>query len=873
MDDIKQYNRGSVWRKWDLHVHSPCTFLNNGFDTKSIDDFVMKVYKSGVAAVGLTNYFRFADLELGEIKKKLEMKGIIVFPTIEFRTQPPNKDKEEMHLHVLFSDALDAMKITSFLGRLETVDQKYCKNLTKEQIKTTSISFDKLRETLDRDRDINHMQDYLIIACSRGQGSLRPSANHSSREHEFAIVVDKFSDILFGNSCDVGFFLNKEKDRYKDAKAKPVLLCSDAHNLDDVCTKFTWIKADTSFEGLKQTLHEPKERVLIQERNPGDTKPQRLVIDHATYKISGEKEKSVYFNSDLNCIIGVRGSGKSTFLKNIAQKIGMDEFGKRDKKAPYPLKDFKVVWGDGVKDSGTVESPKNIFYIPQGYLSALAYDDGERVRERDAFLTRLLKKNELFANAIRSFEDFVSRNKVHIDGLIEKLITSNESIKESAVLLKRHGAKVEIDKEIGKNKVQIEKYIEFDISGKEVNDYSEARKVVKDSRKAVGVLKQDEDILTSLKKTGVRLLISDQEFSMLSYKRQELIRNVLQRESRVSLETLIDEQIVGISADIAELNKVISDKENVARKLEGKIKKSKVLMDLTKELAHLEETVDSIKKLSDKLEKAKVERFETIEALVGAYGNFESQQSSTFRTIKFGEKFSFLKVDVVASFNTEQLKTFVEKNINTRDTSQNIKLVDGIMELFGDAPRKISTGTLKELIIGLVDEKVIIKVGAGSIDTVIAQLLKNRFEIDYLNSVKTIDGQTHFKDMTGGQKAISLLELIFRFDDVKYPILIDQPEDDLDVGGIASDLVNFITAEKQDRQVIIVTHNASLVICADSENTIVSNIENVGSSKYDFSYVTGSIENPRRRTDIIKVLEGGESALNKRIAKLNVRVR
>lgn len=149
--------------------------------------------------------------------------------------------------------------------------------------------------------------------------------------------------------------------------------------------------------------------------------------------------------------------------------------------------------------------------------------------------------------------------------------------------------------------------------------------------------------------------------------------------------------------------------------------------------------------------------------------------------------------------------------------------------------------------------------------------LGNRFEIDYLNSVKTKDGETHFKNMTGGQKAIALLELIFRFDDEKHPILIDQPEDDLDVGGIASDLVNFVDAEKQGRQIIIVTHNASLVICADTESVVASDIQSVGSSKYDFSYTTGSIENPDRRIDIIKVLEGGEDALRKRMLKLNIR--
>lgn len=174
------------------------------------------------------------------------------------------------------------------------------------------------------------------------------------------------------------------------------------------------------------------------------------------------------------------------------------------------------------------------------------------------------------------------------------------------------------------------------------------------------------------------------------------------------------------------------------------------------------------------------------------------------------------------------------------------------------------------MIVGLIDGQIVPKVEVRDVSIVLAQLIKNRFEIDYLNSVKTKNGLTHFKDMTGGQKAIALLELIFRFDDEKYPILIDQPEDDLDVSGVANDLVDFILAEKQERQIIIVSHNASLVIYSDTENVIVSNGKVTPGNKLSFEYSTGAIENIDRREDIINVLEGGEPALKKRMKKLDI---
>lgn len=865
---ISKSLRGSEWYKWDLHVHSPKVFLNNQFGSTSIDDFVDKISESEIVAVGLTNYFRFDGAELTEIRNKLTQKGIVVFPNIEFRMQPPNKENEEMHIHVLFSDNIENKKIENFLGRLKTVDKKYCQDLTEQEIATTSITIDKLREALADDEDIEHLKDYLLIACPRGQGNFRPSGNDDGRGNKFAIVVDEFSDMLYGNADDTTFFL--KEDRYQNSKSKPVLYCSDAHKLDDIGKRFSWIKSDVTFEGLKQTLYEPQKRVCIQERNPSDSKTARLIIDQAKYKLSTGEEKTVFFNKDLNSIIGVRGSGKSTLLKNIAQKIDPEEFRKRDKKPPYLLDAFEVVWADGQNNSGTEESPKSVFYIPQGYLSALAYDDGERAKERDSFLTQLLKKNDRFANAILSFENFVSKNKVYIEELIQKLITVDSSIKENEIALKKQGAKTEIEEEIRKKNEQINKYKGTDITDDEVRNYSEAQEAVEESQKTIDVLNQDKEILESIKETGASVFVSDQDFSLLSTTRQELIQEELQKKSSESLKELIDNELQKIELQIIERNKVIVEKEKIVKELGEKIKKSKALQDLTKELSLRKKTIDNIKKLSDKIAKGIQERTSTIEALATAHESFESQQSAIYETIKFKEKFSFLDVEIVAHYDIKQLKNFVERNINTRDSIPSIKADEDIKKLFSESPQKLSIDVVKKLIAGLINEDIVIKVEAGDIDSVLAQLLKNRFEIDYLNSVKTHDGQTHFKDMTGGQKAIALLELIFRFDDEKYPILIDQPEDDLDVGGVASDLVKFINEEKEDRQIIIVTHNASLVICADTENIIVSNIKSVGSSKYDFFYFTGAIENPDRRNDIIKILEGGDIALLKRIKKLNI---
>src|SRR3546814_600439 len=113
--------------------------------------------------------------------------------------------------------------------------------------------------------------------------------------------------------------------------------------------------------------------------------------------------------------------------------------------------------------------------------------------------------------------------------------------------------------------------------------------------------------------------------------------------------------------------------------------------------------------------------------------------------------------------------------------------------------------------------------------------------------------------MSPGKKGTGLLILFLQISSSEYPILIDQPEDNLDNRTIYDLLCRMIKEKKKDRQIVIVTHNANLVVATDSENIIVANQEGqngVGSSsKYRFEYVNGAIEHSfANNKDIKEVL-------------------
>ena len=870
-DEIKNKWAGSRWRKWDLHVHTPKTFLNNSkYSNISIDQFIDEIHDSGITAVGLTNYFKFHDSELEEIKEELDKKGINVFPNVELRISDKNKKNDYIHIHILFSNNVSIKKIKKFLSAIKTdIDEEPCQDLEEHKMKKALVRRTELEKQFKKNTPLKHLQDYLVISCVSGYGAIRPDIDDKSRGMDIPIKIAKMSDLFFGNSKDRKFYLNLK--RYPGAKAKPVLSCSDAHRLEDIGKKFTWIKAAPTFDGLKQVLYEPEARICIQERNPDESKSERLIINSATYKNSNGKEEKVYFSKHLNSIIGKRGSGKSTLLKNLAKNTDNDEFKKRGVKNMCKLTDFKVIWGDNQINNGTTESKKSIIYIPQAFLSALAYENGECKKERDDFLTTLLKKNESFAKAVKDCANFVSQNKVYIEQLIQKALNIHKDIIEKRAHLKKKGNIAEIKKDIKKRNEEIKKYEKTKIFATEIKKYFHKEKIIHENEVELNILKKDKNILTIIIEEDINPSIFVQNLDYLSPSSRSYIYDKLHKKTKEYLKNIINKKLEEINQEILQLNESLTKKKKEIHRIKPQIENNKAIKDLSMEITEYQEKIDLINKLLNEKENLEKEMKKTICNLAEAYISFEMQQNTFYKMVTFEEKWSFLKINFTVTHNDQKLKEFVEKKITKRNMDDNIKFNSIIDKLFQDNPDKIPKQSLEHIITWLIDEKIKTKSKDGDIETVLSVLLRNRFQIDYSNSIMTNDkSQTHFKNMTGGQKAIVFLELIFRFEKEKYPLLFDQPEDDLDVSGVSTDLVNFIISEKNERQVIIATHNANLVVSTDAENIIIANDQNFGNSDYyNFIYETDSLESKKCRENIIEILEGGREAFEKRKLKLD----
>lgn len=143
---------------------------------------------------------------------------------------------------------------------------------------------------------------------------------------------------------------------------------------------------------------------------------------------------------------------------------------------------------------------------------------------------------------------------------------------------------------------------------------------------------------------------------------------------------------------------------------------------------------------------------------------------------------------------------------------------------------------------------------------------------NYLFSLEFIDynyelrqGTKNLDQLSPGEKGALLLIFYLLLDNNDIPLIIDQPEDNLDNHSVANILVPFIKKAKSKRQIILVTHNPNLAVVADAEQIIFTELDK--ENNYRFSFKAGAIENPEINNCIVKVLEGAMPAFNKRKLK------
>lgn len=124
--------------------------------------------------------------------------------------------------------------------------------------------------------------------------------------------------------------------------------------------------------------------------------------------------------------------------------------------------------------------------------------------------------------------------------------------------------------------------------------------------------------------------------------------------------------------------------------------------------------------------------------------------------------------------------------------------------------------------------------------------------------------QQEISQLSPGERGLLLLVFYLLVDKDDIPIIIDQPEENLDNQTIFKVLVKCIKAAKQRRQVIMVTHNPNLAVVCDAEQIICATCDKTTNT---FNYISGGIESPVIKARVVEILEGTEPAFKNRKQK------
>jgi ABC-type lipoprotein export system ATPase subunit len=125
--------------------------------------------------------------------------------------------------------------------------------------------------------------------------------------------------------------------------------------------------------------------------------------------------------------------------------------------------------------------------------------------------------------------------------------------------------------------------------------------------------------------------------------------------------------------------------------------------------------------------------------------------------------------------------------------------------------------------------------------------------------------ETHIEQLSPGQRGALLLIFYLLVDKGHNPIILDQPEENLDNETVVSLLAPVLSEAKKKRQIIMVTHNPNLAVFCDAEQVIYSSFDRKNASK--IAYTSGSIEDPEINAHVVNVLEGTKPAFDNRRIK------
>lgn len=896
-------NRGSEWRKWDLHIHTPGTAKNDNYGNSDEvwERYIDALEKSDVTVFGITDYFSMDNYyKVLQFQAEGRLDGKTLLPNIEMRITPVTKSGTAINIHAIFDPTLTKDEIErEFFGSLkmksgdETYsctrpqllsfgrklanDNSYPENAAiKKAIGEFIVPFEELHDILSK----KFFDNRVIVALSgKSQDGLSGLLNTDCNTHTLRKQIGRMADvILSSNAKDIAYFLGESKDSNEMVIAtyrslKPCIIGSDAHSLDKVGVfpndRITWIKADPTFEGLRQILFEPKERVRISDTMP-DFKYDYNIIDHVVLNTAGVWNQTVPFNQNLNTIIGGRSTGKSTLLASVAAKFQEIKNNESYDFIKGLSDNVHVFWRDGQEADN-----KEIEYFTQNEIANIISR-----RDSDKLFLEILTSLPEMRESYEKYKSDEAAKFASIQAKVSLYFEKRRQYKEKNAYVKTLGDLKGIKREIEKLSKERDS-IQCRLTDKKglLEKYQVVGKELADLRTKETLKRHDFEQLNLLATS--EFLAVNPAVSCVGFT-EEISRNIseeVQRtlaQSNAHIQEFIKTLVAKVDNECKTLARKIAEKQNAPDYQEGKkiFDENKNLSHIMEQISNLSKQILLINKESQILEELSKECKTIASDLLNEHLSYLDMMNSIASVLR-------IQHDNITLSAGYELKKDLEEKLNEcislRSASMNALIVYITFQYQKKTKDSIKE-CLKDLLNKALKGEITFKNGYDVQSFISMILSSNWFTLQY-----SVDYESDsLFDMSPGKRSFVVLKLLLDFSDKKCPILIDQPEDNLDNRAIYNELVKYIREKKKERQIILVTHNPNIVVGADSEEVIVAN-QNGKNAPNDkgikFQYVYGSLEHSMHRNSdeslpilyrcgirehVCDILEGGENAFRDR---------
>lgn len=1020
------YPKGSEWRKWDLHIHTPASFHWDGQKFNSdpesteniqlIDQMINAMNDAEPAVFAIMDYWTFDGWFA--LQRRLKQPGApelkkTVFPGIELRLMAPMKGR--LNAHVLFSDLITEQELIDFKSNLKLeFPGEEPRNLSDVALVEYArfVPADKLRHhSLDRSRVLEDSAYALKagsimaeLSCDSYKNAISKVKNGRAigfmpfdtsdgltgieRNEHYAYVLSLFKQSPIFETRNLalweafsGIKTSQNEswiDDFQQALNNVPRLAvsgSDAHRFigesgnndrrgygDYPSGKATWIKANPTFDGLKQAIKEPAKRSFIGTKPP---KKQLVSENRSRFINTLEVTKassspltdswldntSLHLNHDLVAIIGNKGSGKSA-LADIAALLGNSKqshhfsFLKENRfrgKTGEPANHFnaKVTWGDekqlekNLNENPATENVELVKYIPQGHFEELcnahvsgqsdaferelrsvifshaddsirlgAHDFDQLIEQQESSLRSQLEsyrstlhkvneqiefvENQMTDEARKTLDELLGQKK----RLHEELTKSKpEEVPEPTKELSSEQQKVSeelasISKELEKIQKQKESHQEeqtrlaakkkacknikagFDIIKRAAEQFIlefdlDARTLELDIDKLINVTLDEKIILDIEESTSLQSEAIKSEQLTLDVNKQSL------NERKAPLNAQLNAPQQKFQAYKEQLKSwedrvtALVGTKDEPDTLEGvKYRKNQLdLLPTQRQKLH-EKRLELTSQIFNTLDEQKANReslFEPVQSLIQNNAlirdeyklQFKAELSSTVDQIS-NKLFSIVK-QASGEFRGESESLSVMKDLLDRhDLNCEESLIKFVDELY----KKLEVASKNPIGIGSLLRK----------DRTANEVYDLIFGLEYLEPRYTLMFQdAQIGQLSPGQRGALLLIFYLLVDKGNTPIILDQPEENLDNETIVSLLVPVLTEAKQKRQIIMVTHNPNLAVVCDAEQIIHCEFDRTNG--HNITYTPGAIECNIINNKVVDVLEGTMPAFDNRRMK------